>query len=40
MAMIRETRQNREYSPRTIDVARWARESTKKQITMAIPGQA
>lgn len=40
MAMIRETRQNRDYSSRTIDVARWARESTKKQMAMTVTGQA
>ncbi|KAK0723868.1 armadillo-type protein [Apiosordaria backusii] len=31
-AMIKETRQNREFQPRTIDTARWAREQVKRQI--------
>ena len=29
--MIKETRQNREFQPRTIDTARWAREQVKRQ---------
>jgi importin subunit beta-1 len=32
MQMIKDTRQNREFSPRTIDTARWAREQVKRQI--------
>ncbi|KAK4194278.1 armadillo-type protein [Triangularia verruculosa] len=31
-AMIKETRQNRDFQPRTIDTARWAREQVKRQI--------
>ncbi|PSS21956.1 hypothetical protein M430DRAFT_57350 [Amorphotheca resinae ATCC 22711] len=31
-AMIKDTRQNREYQARTIDTARWAREQVKRQI--------
>lgn len=30
--MIKETRQNREFQPRTIETARWAREQVKRQI--------
>jgi importin subunit beta-1 len=33
--LIRETRQTREYSSRTLDTARWAREQVKRQINMA-----
>jgi len=32
MAMIKETRTNRDFQPRTIDTARWAREQVKRQI--------
>lgn len=32
MAMIKETRTNREFQQRTIDVARWAREQVKRQV--------
>ncbi|TPX14485.1 uncharacterized protein E0L32_005449 [Thyridium curvatum] len=31
-AMIKETRSNRDFQPRTIDTARWAREQVKRQI--------
>ncbi|ROW10392.1 hypothetical protein VMCG_01647 [Cytospora schulzeri] len=31
-AMIKETRSNREYLPRTIETARWAREQVKRQV--------
>ncbi|KAL2021008.1 hypothetical protein VTK56DRAFT_7782 [Thermocarpiscus australiensis] len=31
-AMIKETRSNREFQPRTIETARWAREQVKRQI--------
>lgn len=31
-AMIKDTRQNREFQSRTIDTARWAREQVKRQI--------
>ncbi|KUI64596.1 Importin subunit beta-1 [Cytospora mali] len=31
-AMIKETRSNREYLPRTIETARWAREQVKRQL--------
>jgi importin subunit beta-1 len=30
--MIRATRQNREFSPRTTETARWAREQAKRQV--------
>lgn len=33
MAMIRETRSNREFSDRTIHTARWAREQVRRQTT-------
>jgi importin subunit beta-1 len=32
MAMIKETRSNREFQARTVDTARWAREQVKRQI--------
>lgn len=32
MAMARETKANKDFSPRTIDTARWAREQIKRQI--------
>lgn len=32
MAMIKETRSNREFAVRTTDTARWAREQVKRQI--------
>ena len=31
-AMIKETRSNREFQPRTTDTARWAREQVKRQL--------
>lgn len=31
-AMIKETRSNREYLPRTVETARWAREQVKRQV--------
>jgi importin subunit beta-1 len=31
-AMIKDTRQNRDFQARTIDTARWAREQVKRQI--------
>lgn len=31
MAMIKETKSNREFQTRTIDTARWAREQVKRQ---------
>lgn len=31
-AMIKDTRQNREFQARTVDTARWAREQVKRQI--------
>jgi importin subunit beta-1 len=34
-ALVRETRNNREYSPRTIDTARWTREQVKRQVNMS-----
>ena len=34
-ALVRETKSNREYSPRTIDTARWTREQVKRQATLA-----
>jgi importin subunit beta-1 len=33
-SLVRETRTNREYGPRTIETARWAREQVKNQINM------
>jgi importin subunit beta-1 len=30
--LIKETKSNREFSPRTIETARWAREQVKRQI--------
>lgn len=35
MAMARETKGNRDFSPRTIDTARWAREQIKRQTGMS-----
>lgn len=34
-SLVRETRTSREYGPRTVDTARWAREQVKRQITMS-----
>lgn len=34
-ALVRETRNNREYSARTIDTARWTREQVKRQVNMS-----
>lgn len=31
-AMIKETKTNRDFSPRTIETARWAREQVKRQL--------
>jgi importin subunit beta-1 len=31
VALIKETRSNREYAPRTIETARWAREQVRRQ---------
>lgn len=31
-AMIKETRGNRDFQPRTIETARWAREQVKRQV--------
>jgi len=31
-AMIKDTRSNREFSQRTIETARWAREQVKRQL--------
>lgn len=30
--LIKETRSNREFQPRTIETARWAREQVKRQV--------
>ena len=30
--LIRETKINRDYGPRTIETARWAREQVKRQV--------
>ncbi|KAL2038575.1 hypothetical protein N7G274_008623 [Stereocaulon virgatum] len=38
-AFIKETKSNREYQPRTIETARWAREQVKRQIAAAQGGQ-
>lgn len=32
LAMIKDTRANREFSHRTLETARWAREQVKRQI--------
>lgn len=32
MHMIKDTRSNSEFQPRTIETARWAREMVKRQI--------
>jgi importin subunit beta-1 len=34
-SLIREVRGSREYSSRTIDTARWAREQVKRQVNLA-----
>ncbi|GAB1217861.1 hypothetical protein ATERTT37_007104 [Aspergillus terreus] len=34
-ALVRDTRQNRDFSPRTIDTARWTREQVKRQINLS-----
>ncbi|KAF9887041.1 karyopherin beta [Aspergillus nanangensis] len=34
-SLVRDTRSNRDFSPRTIDTARWTREQVKRQITMS-----
>lgn len=34
-SLVRETRTSREFGPRTIETARWAREQVKRQITMS-----
>ncbi|KAJ9314360.1 hypothetical protein DTO271D3_5337 [Paecilomyces variotii] len=34
-SLVRETRTSREYGPRTIDTARWAREQVKRQVNLA-----
>lgn len=34
-SLVRETRSSREFGPRTIDTARWAREQVKRQISLA-----
>jgi importin subunit beta-1 len=31
-SMIKETKTNRDFSPRTIETARWAREQLKRQL--------
>ena len=31
-ALIKETKTNRDFTPRTIETARWAREQVKRQI--------
>jgi importin subunit beta-1 len=33
LAMVKEVRSTREYEPRTLDTARWAREQVKRQIS-------
>lgn len=30
--MIKDTRSNREFAPRTVETARWAREQVKRQV--------
>lgn len=34
-SLVRDTRTSREFGPRTIETARWAREQVKRQITMS-----
>lgn len=34
-AMIKEVRTNREFSPRTLETARWTREQVKRQQSQA-----
>ncbi|KAL5362895.1 armadillo-type protein [Aspergillus floccosus] len=34
-ALVRDTRQNRDFSSRTIDTARWTREQVKRQINLS-----
>ena len=34
--LVKETKSNRDYSPRTVDTARWTREQVKRQISLAI----
>ncbi|OJJ34854.1 hypothetical protein ASPWEDRAFT_51106 [Aspergillus wentii DTO 134E9] len=34
-SLVRETKSNREYSPRTVDTARWTREQVKRQVTLS-----
>jgi len=34
-AMAKETRANKDFSPRTIETARWAREQIKRQVGAA-----
>ncbi|KAJ6160500.1 hypothetical protein N7470_003896 [Penicillium chermesinum] len=34
-SLVRETRTSRQYSPRTIETARWTREQVKRQINMS-----
>lgn len=36
MAMVKETRSNRDFRDRTKDTAKWAREQVKRQINMGI----
>jgi importin subunit beta-1 len=34
--MIKDTRQNRDFAPRTVETARWAREQVKRQIGVGV----
>lgn len=34
-SLVRDTRNTREYGPRTLDTARWTREQVKRQVNMA-----
>lgn len=34
-SLVRDTRTSREFGPRTVETARWAREQVKRQITMS-----
>ena len=34
-SLVRDTRTSREFGPRTVETARWAREQVKRQINMS-----
>jgi importin subunit beta-1 len=39
VAFVREVRANREFGPRTIETARWAREQVRRQLNIVAPNQ-